>query len=298
MSITRLGHIGLVVPDVDRYAAFLVDGLGLREVAREPDHLLLGLNSRHHQVRLSEGPYGCDGIGFDVTDAAGLAALRERIESAGLAITRDTPVHPSIAEGFSFAVPGGPSVELCVGAATAPDLAGDPLDHYRVKHGRTTKLRKLGHVSVGSPDPASVQRLFVEVLGFRVSDRFGDVLTWARCNSDHHTVGFAPAAAPGAQHVAYELESFAHYEELADRLAQRGTRLLWGPGRHGPGNNLFVYFLDPEGGMIEVYSDMVRIENDADYVAHEWDDLQMVGNSWGPLPDPAWATMLTPFVPA
>jgi catechol-2,3-dioxygenase len=295
MTITRIGHVGLVVPDVDRYAAFLVDGLGLHEVAREGDHVLLGLNSRHHQVRLTEGPYGCDGVGFDVSDAAALADWRERITAAGLQITRDTPVHASAQDGFSFEMPAGPTVELCAGVALAPALAGDPLDHYRAKDRGPAKLRKLGHVSIGSPDPAAVQRVFVDVLGFRISDRFGDVLTWARCNSDHHSVGFAPAAAPGAQHVAYELESFAHYEELADRLAQRGTRLIWGPGRHGPGNNLFVYFLDPEGGMIEVYSDMVRIEDEAGYVAHEWDDLQAVGNSWGPLPDPSWAEMLTPF---
>jgi catechol-2,3-dioxygenase len=294
MSIARIGHIGLVVPDVDRYATFLVDGLGLREVAREPDHVLLGLNSRHHQVRLTEGPYGCDGIGFDVSDRAALPVWRERIETAGLEVTRDTPVHASAEAGFSFQVPAGPTVELCAGVAAAPAVADDPLDHYRVKHGRTTKLRKLGHVSIGSPDPMAIQQVFVDVLGFRVSDRFGDVLTWARCNSDHHSVGFAPSAAPGAQHVAYELESFAHYEELVDRLAQRGTRLIWGPGRHGPGNNLFIYFLDPEGGMVEVYADMVRIEDD-DYVAHEWNDLQAVGNSWGPLPDPSWAEMLTPF---
>jgi hypothetical protein len=133
------------------------------------------------------------------------------------------------------------------------------------------------------------------VLGFRISDRFPGVLAWARCNRDHHSVGFAPAEQPGLHHVAFEIESFAHIEQLADRFARRGHRLIWGPGRHGPGNNLFVYLEDPDGGLVEIFCDLVQIENEHDYVPLEWTDLQEVGNRWGPLPDEAWFKKLTPF---
>ena len=122
------------------------------------------------------------------------------------------------------------------------------------------------------------------------------MLAWARCNRDHHSVGFAPAEAPGLHHIAFEIESFAHIEQLADRFARRGHRLMWGPGRHGPGNNLFVYLEDPDGSLIEIFCDLVQIENEHDYVPRDWDDLQEVGNSWGPLPDEAWFKKLTPFV--
>jgi catechol 2,3-dioxygenase len=296
MGIIRLGHVGLVVPDVDRYAEFLVQALGARVVARDDTTAHLALNSRHHQIRLRQGAAaGCDGVGFDVTDADALARLRRQVDAAGLEITSDDPVDGAVAKGFSVQVPDGPTVELCVGVATAPSAVGG-IDPYRIAHGSIPRIKKLGHVTVGTPDPEGVEKAFVDVLGFRISDRFPGVLAWARCNSDHHSVGFAPAEAPGVHHVAYEIESFAHYELFADRLASLGTRLVWGPGRHGPGNNLFAYFEDPAGNLIEIYSDMIRIENEHDYVPLDWTDLQEVGNRWGPMPDDAWFKMLTPFV--
>jgi catechol 2,3-dioxygenase len=296
LGITRLGHVGLVVPNVDSYGAFLSEALGMREVRRSADCRWLALNSRDHQVRLREGQApACDGIGLDVDDLSGLQALRERVEEAGLEITRDEPVDDSAEHGFSFSIPSGPTVELCAGVHSSPP-AGDRFDPYRTRGaGLEKKIRKLGHVTIGTPDVQSVEDVFVNVLGFRISDRFPGVISWARCNADHHSVGFAPAVEPGVHHIAFELESFALYEQLADRLARLGTRLVWGPGRHGPGNNLFAYFVDPGGTLVEIYSDLIQIENEHNYVATDWDDLQEVGNRWGPLPDESWFKMLTPF---
>jgi catechol 2,3-dioxygenase len=35
-----------------------------------------------------------------------------------------------------------------------------------------------------------------------------------------------------------------------------------GPGRHGPGNNLFVFFDDPSGNHIELSAEMERFHDD------------------------------------
>jgi catechol-2,3-dioxygenase len=295
MSVTRIGHIGLVVSDLDGYGEFLTGGLGLTETRREEGRAYYALGTRHHQVRITEGAaLGCDGIGFDVSDAESLASLRGAVEEAGLEIVSDKPYDDTAAEGFSFQIPQGPTVELCAGVQLAPDPGAYPNDFYRAR-GDHIKLQKLGHVGIGSPDPDAVERVFVDVLGFRISDRFPGVLSWARCNADHHSVGFAPAAAPGVHHMAFEIQSLAHYERLVDHLALSGLRLIWGLGRHGPGNNLFAYFDDPSGTMIEVYANMAQIENEDSYVPREWEDLQEVGNIWGPLPDDSWIGKLTPF---
>jgi hypothetical protein len=39
---------------------------------------------------------------------------------------------------------------------------------------------------------------------------------------------------------------------LADHLATLDIKLWWGPGRHGPGNNLFFMIQDPQGYLIEI----------------------------------------------
>jgi catechol 2,3-dioxygenase len=295
MSVTRLGHVGLVVTDLDAYTEYLVEGLGLTETRREPGRAYFALGTRHHQVRITEGDtHACDGIGLDVSDAQSLAGFRAAVEDAGLEIVSERPYDDTVTEGFSFNVPQGPTVELCVGAALAPPMHGYPHNPY-LRRGDHVRLQKLGHITIGTPDLSTVENVFVDLLGFRISDRYPGVLAWARCNRDHHSIGFAPAEKPGIHHMAFEIESFAHYERLLDHMALTGRRLVWGPGRHGPGANLFAYFDDPDGTMVEIYANLIQIENEDSYQPTEWDDLQEVGNSWGPLPDEAWFKKLTPF---
>jgi len=38
--------------------------------------------------------------------------------------------------------------------------------------------------------------------------------------------------------------------------------LEWGPGRHGPGNNLFVFVHDPEGNWIEISAELEQVTPD------------------------------------
>jgi catechol 2,3-dioxygenase len=296
MTVTGLGHIGLVVTDLDAYSEYLVNVLGLTETRRDGTRAYFALGTRLHQLRVAQGDASvCDGVGFDVSDSASLARLRAAVDDAGLEVVSEQPYDDTVAEGFSFNIPQGPTIELCVGAAAAPSAGRYQYDHYHAR-GDHILLQKLGHVTIGTPDPAGVEHVFVNVLGFRISDRFPGVLAWARCNRDHHSVGFAPAEAPGVHHIAFAVESFAHYERLLDHLALNGFRLVWGPGRHGPGNNVFAYFADPAGTLVEIYTNMIQIDNEDTYQPHDWDDLQEVGNRWGPLPDEAWFKMLTPFV--
>ena len=42
------------------------------------------------------------------------------------------------------------------------------------------------------------------------------------------------------------------YHHWGDRFVERHIKLDWGPGRHGPGNNLFAFITDPDGLRIEL----------------------------------------------
>jgi catechol 2,3-dioxygenase len=44
------------------------------------------------------------------------------------------------------------------------------------------------------------------------------------------------------------------------RLLEAGHAMEWGPGRHGPGNNVFCYFIDPEGFAVEYTTDMDQVD--------------------------------------
>ena len=46
------------------------------------------------------------------------------------------------------------------------------------------------------------------------------------------------------------------------RLRDAGFPPVWGPGRHGPGNNVFGYFIGPHGGVIEYTAEVEEIGDD------------------------------------
>ncbi len=63
---------------------------------------------------------------------------------------------------------------------------------------------------------------------------------------------------------------------------ENGYVLLYGPGRHGPGQNHFEYFRDPEGNLIEFMCDLQQIWDDATYVPRVWNSQERWVNMWGP----------------
>jgi hypothetical protein len=45
------------------------------------------------------------------------------------------------------------------------------------------------------------------------------------------------------------------------RMKDAGYGIEWGPGRHGPGNNSFNYFVGPGGFVIEYTADVEQIDD-------------------------------------
>jgi catechol 2,3-dioxygenase len=45
------------------------------------------------------------------------------------------------------------------------------------------------------------------------------------------------------------------------RMKDAGFPIQWGPGRHGPGNNLFNYFIDPFGVVIEYTAEVEQVDD-------------------------------------
>jgi hypothetical protein len=68
------------------------------------------------------------------------------------------------------------------------------------------------------------------------------------------------------------VQSIADLARLGDRVHEYGQFLLWGPVRHGVGNNIAAYFADPCGVVVEYYTDMQKIYNDSDYEPIVWGD--------------------------
>jgi hypothetical protein len=61
--------------------------------------------------------------------------------------------------------------------------------------------------------------------------------------------------------------------------------ILWGPGRHGAGNDLFLRFADPEGIHIELSTEMQQYyDQDVTIPPRLWHTRAMALNLWGMMP--------------
>jgi len=118
---------------------------------------------------------------------------------------------------------------------------------------------------------AEVQKqtaFFLDVLGFKWSDSTF-MMDFVRCCSDHHSVAFARGNGPTLNHMAYEMPSIDGLMHGAGRLKKSGYEILWGVGRHGPGANVFSYFVEPNGFVTEYTTDVQQVDDT--YVGHDAD---------------------------
>ena len=120
---------------------------------------------------------------------------------------------------------------------------------------------RLSHVVLNSADVDAAERFAVSQLGFRVSDRTRH-MTFLRCNRTHHCIAYARAGYSSLNHIAFEMADVDGVMRGIGRLRDAGYPCVWGPGRHGPGNNVFGYFVGPHGGLVEYTSEVSEAGDD------------------------------------
>ena len=120
---------------------------------------------------------------------------------------------------------------------------------------------QLTHAVLNSADQDASERFAVDKLGFIVSDRTAH-MRFLRCNRKHHCVAYAKSALPSLNHIAFEMKDVDAVMRGIARLREAGYEAVWGPGRHGPGNNVFGYFIAPYGGVIEYTAEVSEVGDD------------------------------------
>ena len=155
------------------------------------------------------------------------------------------------------------------GAGEGFEVRGQEAQTYRfiVETNLPEKLKdpdkpiQLTHAVVNSTDVEASERFAVEKLGFRVSDRTAH-MRFVRCNRKHHAVAYAKAELASLNHIAFEMQNIDAVMRGIARLREAGFEPVWGPGRHGPGNNVFGYFVAPYGGVIEYTAEVSEVGDD------------------------------------
>jgi catechol-2,3-dioxygenase len=256
--VTGLRSVELGVPDLERSAAFYQDVWGLQEVASDGDTIhLRGTSAEHHVVTLRLRPKAALlGVHFAAGSRDAVVALQAKAKAFGASGVTEAEALPRTAGGgygFRFTTPEGLPLAISAEVAEHADVVTD--------RARPTKLT---HVVLNSAHVDEQTSFFKDLLGFRHSDST-DMMEFVRCCSDHHSVAFARGHGPSLNHMAYEMANFDGLMRGAGRMKQNGFNIEWGIGRHGPGNNIFTYFIEPNGFVTEYTTEVEQVD-EATYV--------------------------------
>jgi 2,3-dihydroxy-p-cumate/2,3-dihydroxybenzoate 3,4-dioxygenase len=119
---------------------------------------------------------------------------------------------------------------------------------------------QLTHCVMNVTDRAAATRFAQEVFAFKLSDRTG-VMSFIRCNEQHHAIAYADAKLSSLNHLAFEMKDLESVMCGIGRMKDKGFNAVWGPGRHGPGNNVFGYFISPFGAVVEYTSEIQLVDD-------------------------------------
>lgn len=252
--IEGLRSVSLSVPDLDQAEAFYTSVWRLEVAHRGADALYLRGSGRDAYLLALHRRDGAPQI-LRVTlrshSAEALAEVAKRAVAAGGELVRvASPVDdPAGGVGILVRDPHGRVFEVV---------------HGDVQHGAVAPERdrpqRLTHVVLNSHAVDETQAFLTQAFGLRLADRTA-AIAFMNSNSDHHTLAIGVSDNDALNHIAFLMPDCDAVMRGGGRMKDAGYPIQWGPGRHGPGNNLFNYFIDPFGVVIEYTAEVEQVDD-------------------------------------
>jgi catechol 2,3-dioxygenase len=253
--IESLRSVALTVPDLAAAETFYTQVWRLAVADRAPGVIYLrGSGAAHHLLALHERAG---------TPQLLKVTLRARSVAALAAIAAATPGAGGVVEQ---------------GVSAAGDPAGGQAVVLRDPHGRRYEVvhadssrsaddpvpgdmpQRLAHAVLNSHDVPAAQGFLEGALGFVLADRTR-IMAFMNCTDDHHTIAIGDTDNDALNHIAFVMPTLEAVMRGGGRMKDAGHGIEWGPGRHGPGDNAFNYFIDPFGIVIEYTAEVEQIDD-------------------------------------
>ena len=288
-NVTRASHCVLTARDLDATQAFYCDVLGLIASDRDKEALYLrGLEERSHHSLVfvkSDKPPVCERVGLRMFTDDDLERAAEYFARQGY--KRQWVERPYQGRTLHVDDSIGTPLEFC---ATMDDL---PTNLQRFELYKGASPMRLDHFQVVAHDVQKATEFYLDI-GFRLTeftatDGKDEIWgAWLQRKGNPHDIVFSNGKGPRLHHFAYavpEVRDIVHVCDVAGSLGF-DKHFERGPGRHGIGNALFVYFRDPDGHRIELFNAHYQAI-DINHTPLRW-DLSNTRRSqlWG-LPAPA-----------
>ena len=281
-----LHHLALQSPDPGRLADFLSSALGMRCERGPGGSAVLTGPARLVVVEPGSAP-AAGHVAYAVDDPGRLDALRDRLVRRGV---ETQPAESPFFEAGCFRIefPDSDGAPILFGAPadSSASAGADRGDDPGGDDPGVGLPGRLQHVVFRTPNPEPLLAFLMEAVGFVLSDRVedGQALTagFVRSDPEHHSFAAFRASRAAFDHFALETDGWNDLRDWGDHFAALRIPIRWGPGRHGPGNNLFLMIRDPDGNRIEISAEMEHMAFDAAHRVWPLEErtLNLWGNAW------------------
>jgi catechol 2,3-dioxygenase-like lactoylglutathione lyase family enzyme len=277
--ITHIRYVALAVADLSAGVSFYRDEWGLAEETSDRDAAFMAApgSTDPYSLRLrAASANGLDLVSFAASTREDVDWYADRLARSSVRLLGEPgPLDaPAGGYGFRFLDPvEGRTLEIAAETNTRRARSIAPREHLPVG---------LSHLVLNSARLPELVDFFHRGLGFYKSDYLEDVMVFLKGASPAHHQ-FAVSANPHANvnHVAYETRGIDEYLRATGSLLRRGHRLVWGPGRHGPGDNPFAYFADPNGFVAEYTTALEPIDDIRTWQPRIWHRIPVESDQWG-----------------
>lgn len=256
-NVTRASHAVLTARDLGATRTFYCDVLGFLLSDEDRDTLYLrGIEERsHHSLvfRRSDAPPVCERVGLRAFTEEDLERAADYFQRLGHVVSWAQVPHQGRTLHVDDSV--GTPLELC---AVMDDL---PTSLQKFELYKGASPMRLDHFQIVTHDVQRAMEFYL-ALGFRLTEYTAtdgkDEIwgAWLQRKGNPHDVVFSNGKGPRLHHFAFavpETRDIIHVCDVAGSLGF-GRHFERGPGRHGIGNALFVYFRDPDGHRIELFN--------------------------------------------
>ncbi|KTB81553.1 VOC family protein [Pseudomonas syringae] len=208
---------------------------------------------------------------FSLDNQAQLAELRARLVRQGCAVE---DLESPLLESGAFVI-SDPQGRQTIFGVSATDACA-------VRRGMPGRLQ---HVVFQTTELEAMIDFYVNTVGFTVSDNVVDEQTgqlttcFLRSDDEHHTLAFFRGSKNEWDHHCYETNEWNDIRDWGDRFAKERITIFFGPGRHGPGNNLFFMVVDADRNRLEFSAELEV--TDASRAPGVWPQEEYTLNSWG-----------------
>jgi catechol 2,3-dioxygenase-like lactoylglutathione lyase family enzyme len=253
-SVSAVRSVDLAVVDLDAAQDFFTRVWGLEKAAAQDGIVYLRATGPHfYALSLRQAAETAVlRIVLGAPSRAAVDELSDRIQQFG-SKTDGVPrrlTGPGGGYGFGFRDPEGRSFALVCDVTDHQPSASSP-----------DRPTRISHVNLNCRDNDATLRFMADVLGFRLSDET-KVFRFIRCGPDHHSLVLGFNDDCFLNHIAFEMPDLDSVMRGIGRMREFGYGVEWGPGRHGPGHNVFAYFCGPNDVPIEYTSEMQQVDDD------------------------------------